>query len=79
MARQKLVVGQLDQETMQDYIKFRVFLALGAGRNLSAAFKKYYETNNEASPMWNALATKFHWVDRATEYDKANAAATPTK
>jgi hypothetical protein len=73
MAKQKVVVGQLDQETMQDYIKFRVFLALGASRDLGAAFKKYYETNNEASPMWMALANKFHWVDRANEHDKANA------
>ena len=72
MAKQKLVVGQLDQETMQDYIKFRVFLALGASRSLTVAFKKYYETNNEASPMWLALANKFHWADRALEHDKAS-------
>jgi hypothetical protein len=74
MAKPKLVVGQIDQESMQDFIKFRVFCGLGAARNLEDAYKKYYETNNAASPVWKQTADKYHWAARAAQYDEAHAA-----
>ena len=74
MTQQKIVVQQLENETMQDYVKFLVFVGLGSGRSLSQAYTKYYEynTNNEVSPAWRNLATKFRWVDRAAEHDTAH-------
>lgn len=76
MAKQKNVVNQLGEETMQDFIKFRVFLSLGGNRNLNKAFKLYYDTPGEMTPVWQQLAEKNRWVERATEHDKTN---TPNK
>jgi len=77
MAKQKIVVGQLDNESMQDFIKFRIFVGLGSGRSLDKAYKTYYETSGELSPLWNTLADKNKWEARAAEFDKG--AATTTK
>jgi hypothetical protein len=70
MAKQKIVVGQLDNESMQDFIKFRIFVGLGSTRSLDKAYKTYYETSNELSPLWNTLADKNQWEARAAEFDK---------
>ena len=72
MAKLTTTVGQLDTESRSDYIKFRVFLTLGANRSLDKAFRAYYETTHDASPLWQVLADKNHWVDRALEHDKAS-------
>ncbi|MEP7289465.1 MAG: hypothetical protein ABI947_27260 [Chloroflexota bacterium] len=70
MIKPKLVVAQLKTETMHDFIKFRVFVGLGATRSLDKAYKIYYETNNDVTPVWHVLADKNHWEDRAAEHDK---------
>ena len=74
MAQHKIPVIQLPSESMQDYVKFLVFLEMGATRNLNQAYKKYYESNNEVTPVWHVLADKNRWVDRASEHDKATQA-----
>lgn len=62
---------QLENENMQDYIKFLVFMKMGSGRSLNKAFQQYYETTGEVSPAWATLADKNQWVDRAAQYDQA--------
>jgi len=62
---------QLENENMQDYVKFLVFLKMGSGRSLSKAFQQYYETSGEVSSTWQTLADKNQWVDRAAQYDQA--------
>ena len=71
MAKVITTVGALAGESKSDYIKFRVFLALGVNRSLDKAFKAYYETNHEVSALWNVLADKNNWVARALEHDKS--------
>jgi hypothetical protein len=73
MAKQTTLIEPLATESKADFIKFRVFLALGVNRNLEKAFKAYYETTHEPSQLWRTLADKNHWVDRASEHDKASA------
>jgi predicted HD phosphohydrolase len=70
MAQPKVLVIQLETESMQDYVKFCVFVNLGAKRNLRTAFQQYYETNSNTSESWSSLAAKNNWVERAAEYDK---------
>jgi hypothetical protein len=72
MAQPKLTVEQLANETMQDYIKFNVFVKLGSNRTLSKAFEAFYETTNQVSQLWRDLAVKNNWDARASEYDKAS-------
>ncbi len=62
---------QLENETAQDYVKFLVFLGMGANRSLNKAFKQYYETTDEVSSAWRTLADKYQWTDRAAQYDQA--------
>jgi hypothetical protein len=69
MQQPKVQTKQLDNEPMQDYIKFLVFLNLGATRTLNQAYQKYYETANEVSSAWQGLATKYSWTDRAAKSD----------
>ena len=71
MAKPTTTVEALTTESKTDYIKFRVFLALGVNRSLDKAFKAYYETAHEASEPWRMLADKNHWVVRASEHDKS--------
>ena len=71
MKQQKALVGQLENEPMQDYVKFLVFLRLGSGRSLDRAFKQYYETNNDVSKTWRALAEQYQWTKRASAHDEA--------
>ena len=72
MAQTKIVVDQLENESMQDFIKFLVFLELGATRTLSLAYKKYYEydTSHEASQAWHTMAEKYRWTSRVTAYEE---------
>jgi len=71
MVRDTVVVEQLKTESKQDFMKFRAFLALGANRSIDEAYKRYYETEYEVPDRWRSIADKYHWLDRATEYDKA--------
>ncbi len=71
MAKTTTTVESLEGESKSDYLKFRVFLALGTNRSLDKAYKAYYETNHEVSALWQNLADKYHWVDRAAEHDKS--------
>ena len=70
MVEQKAVAEQLKDEPTQDYIKFLVFASMGTHRSLNKAFQQYYETANEVSDTWRALADKYRWVERASEHDK---------
>ena len=72
MSKLTTTVGPLEGESKSDYIKFRVFLTLGANRTLDKAFKAYYETTQKVSPLWQVLADKNNWVARASEHDKAS-------
>lgn len=71
MTQQKIVAAQLQNESMNDYVKFLVFLQMGSGRTLNQAYKRYYETTDEVSQRWHTLADENRWTDRALEYDKA--------
>ncbi|HVO42541.1 MAG TPA: hypothetical protein VMT34_07955 [Aggregatilineales bacterium] len=73
MALAKVVAEQLENESLQEYVKFLVFLGLGSSRDLDRAYDKYYEyeSTRKASSEWHALAERYHWTDRATVYDKA--------
>ncbi len=70
MSQDKTAIKQLDDESMQDYIKFLVFAETGTNRNLNQVFQKYYETTNQVSQTWQALAQQYRWEERASEYDK---------
>lgn len=70
MKQHKVVMGQLENESMQDYVKFLVFLRLGSSRSLDKAYQQYYESTNEVSSTWRALAVQYRWSERASEYDK---------
>jgi hypothetical protein len=72
MAKETVVVEQLKTESKQDFMKFRVFLALGVNRSLDRAYKAYYDTEYAVPSRWQAIADKYHWMDRAVEYDKAH-------
>ena len=79
MAQTKIVVDQLENESMQDFIKFLVFLELGSTRTLNLAYTKYYEYNaaHAVSVTWQALAEKYRWVARASEYEKLHLTIKP--
>jgi len=79
MVQTKIVAEKLDNEPMQDFIKFLVFLEMGSTRTLSLAYKKYYEYDmaHEVSAPWLALAEKNRWVARVTEYEAQQAASKP--
>ncbi len=70
MAKPKPVVEQIDGESRQDYIKFYVFVEMGTNRSLDKAYKMFYETTKEVTSSWRTLADKYHWMERASEYDK---------
>jgi hypothetical protein len=76
MADQKPMAIQLKDEPTQDYIKFLVFVSMGAHRSLNKAFQQYYETGNQVSDTWRALADKYRWTERATEHDKGSTQTT---
>ena len=69
MKQHKAVVGQLENESIQDYVKFLVFLQLGSSRSLDKAFQKYYDSTDGVSKTWRTLAVQYQWVQRASEYD----------
>ena len=71
MAQVKIVAEQLKSESMNDYVKFLVFLQIGSNRSLDEAYKRYYETNEQVSERWQTLSKDNRWVDRAVQYDKA--------
>jgi hypothetical protein len=71
MAQVKIPVEQLENETRQDYIKFCVFLGMGANRNLNAAYKMFYETEKEVTNLWRTISVQNKWFERASEHDKA--------
>ncbi len=73
MVEQKPLAEQLNGEPTQDYIKFLVFVSMGTQRSLNKAYKQYYETTNEVTEAWRALADKYHWVERASAHDKGPA------
>ena len=70
MAQRKTMVEQLENEPTQDYIKFIVFTEIGSSRTMNKAFKQFYETTGEVSQAWLKLAEKYHWEERASNYDK---------
>lgn len=71
MAKETVAVEQLKTESKQDFMKFRVFLALGVNRSLDRAYKAYYDTEYAVPERWQSIADKYHWLDRASEYDQA--------
>jgi hypothetical protein len=72
MAKVTPPIEALPTESRSDFIKFRVFLSLGVNRSLDKAYKTYYETNHEVTPLWQDMAEQNHWEDRALAYDKAS-------
>jgi len=71
MAKPTVAIEPLPTESRMDFIKFRVFLSLGVNRSLDKAYKTYYESNHEVTPLWKTMAEQNHWDERAAEYDKA--------
>lgn len=74
MQQPKAQTKQLDNESMQDYIKFLVFLNLGAVRTLDMAYQKYYDSVSHVTAVWQGLATKYNWSDRAAKFDQVKTA-----
>jgi hypothetical protein len=71
MAKLKMEVQQLENETRQDYIKFCVFVGMGSQRTIIDAYRLFYETEKPVSNSWRTISEQNKWFERASEYDKA--------
>lgn len=79
MNKTNKLLGQLDNESMSDYIKYLAYRGQGAKRDLNASYKQFYETSKDATPAWFALAEQNHWQERALNYDNKDKITTAGK
>ncbi|MBX3065478.1 MAG: hypothetical protein KF726_21055 [Anaerolineae bacterium] len=75
MSKTSKLSGQLDTESMADYIKYLAFRGQGPKRALNTSYQQFYETTKAATPAWFALAEQNHWEERALNYDNRDKAA----